>query len=213
MNRFLLGVCMMFSTTLSMLHAQVDGEAKALLDKLSEKTKSYKAVEVAFSFFIEGRGLNQESRGVLKMKGDLYQLQMDSLVVVSDGKTVITYRADVNEAQRVPVNELEEDALTPQTMFTIYEKGFKGKIKEKKTVGGRKITIIDLFPTNPKDKDYSIVRLDIDEDKLQIIKALVIGKNGTKYTYRIEKLTPDKDFPASIFVFDASKYPGVTMVD
>ena len=147
------------------------------------------------------------------MKGDLYQLQMDSLTVVCDGKTVITYRADVNEAQRVPVTELEEDALTPQTMFTIYEKGFKGKVKEKKTVGGRRITVIDLFPTNPKDKDYSIVRLDIDEDKLQIIKALVIGKNGTKYTYRIERLTPDKDFPASIFVFDASKYPGVNMVD
>lgn len=195
------------------INAQVDAEAKTLLDKLSEKAKTYKTVEVDFVFIIEGRGLNEEQRGVLRMKGDKYVLKLDSVEVICDGKFVYTYRADVNEVQKVSVDDLEEGALTPQNMFTIYEQGFKGKIKEKKTVGGKRLTVIDLFPENPKDKDYSIVRLDVDEDKLQITKALVIGKNGTRYTYRIDKLVTDKDIPDSTFEFNAEKYPGAVIVD
>jgi outer membrane lipoprotein-sorting protein len=107
------------------------------------------------------------------------------------------------------VSELDADAVTPKNMFTIYESDFKSKVKEKKG----KVTVIDLFPMNPKEKDYSIVRIDVDTEKLQVNRAMVLAKNGTHYTYRIDKLTPDKTFDDSIFKFDKSKYPGVKIIE
>jgi outer membrane lipoprotein-sorting protein len=195
------------------LFAQIEGEAKTLLDRLSEKTKGYKTVELNFTFIMEGGGINETRNGFLRMSGDKYRLEMDSLVIISDGKTVYSIRQELCEAQAIPVDELDEDALTPQSMFTIYEKGFKGKIKERKSQNGRKLVVIDLFPLKPKEKEYSIVRLDIDEEKLQIVQALVIAKNGTRYTYRIDRLTPDKEMVPSLFRFEAAKFPCVQLID
>jgi len=197
----------------TMISAQIEGEAKTLLDRLSEKTKGYKTVELNFTFIMEGGGINETRKGFLRMSGDRYRLEMDSLVIISDGRTVYSIRQELCEAQAIPVDDLDEDALTPQSMFTIYEKGFKGKIKERKTQGGKKLVVIDLFPLKPKEKEYSIVRLDVDEEKLQIVQALVIAKNGTRYTYRIDKLVPDKEMPASLFRFEAAKFPCVQVID
>ncbi|MCX7744976.1 MAG: outer membrane lipoprotein carrier protein LolA [Flavobacteriales bacterium] len=197
------------------LNAQTDTETKKILDKLSEKTKSFKSVEVEFTFIVDNKDqkINETTKGTLKMKGEKYRLMMKDQEIICNGQKVYTYNKEANEVQVIGVDELEEDAITPKNMFTIYENNFKSRIKEKKTEDGKNITVIDLYPMNPKEKDYSIVRLFVDTDKNMVTKATVLAKNGTLYTYKIDKMVPDKEMNESLFVFDKTKYPGVTIIE
>jgi len=200
-----------FAGALSLQAQGHDEESKKILDQLSAKTKAYKTVELSFTFIVKNdeQGIRDTTKGTLKMKDEKYRLTLADQEIFCDGNKVYTYNKELNEAQVVEVSELDADAVMPKNMFTIYESDFKSKIKEKKG----NITVIDLYPMNPKDKDYSIVRIDVDMTRLQVNRAMVLAKNGTHYTYRIDKLTPDKTFDDSIFVFDKTKYPKVKVIE
>ncbi|MCZ2442355.1 MAG: outer membrane lipoprotein carrier protein LolA [Flavobacteriales bacterium] len=194
---------------------QSDPNAKKILDKLSEKNKSYKTIELEFTFTVENKEqkINETTKGVLKLKDDKYRVTMKEQEIFCNGKKIYTYSKETNEAQVIAVDELEADAITPKNMFTIYENNFKSRVKETIKEDGRTITVIDLYPTNPKEKDYSIVRLFVDAEKDQVLRANVLAKNGSLYVYKIDKITPNKELNDALFEFDKSKYPGVTVIE
>ncbi len=197
------------------LAAQHDVKSKDMLDKLSAKTKAYKTVEVKFSVNITNtdQGIDQTQTGTLKMKGDKYYLKLDDKEIFCDGIEVTTYSKETKEAQVISVDELDDDAMSPKNMFSIYEQGFKTKVKSEKVDSkGRNVMTIDMYPLKPKEKDYTMVRLDVDKDKLQFIKATILGKNGSYYYYTVNSITPDAEMDDNIFIFDKTKYPGVKVI-
>lgn len=201
--------------TASAVMAQHDAKSKEMLDKLSAKTKAYKTTQVEFSFNIvnKDQGINETQSGILKMKGDKYYLKLDDKEIFCDGKEITTYSKDLNEAQVIGADELDKDAVSPSTMFTIYEQGFKTKVKsEQKDKEGRNVMTIDMYPTKPKEKDYTMVRLDVDKDKVQFIKATILGKNGSYYYYTVKSIVADAAMDDSIFIFDKTKYKGVKVI-
>jgi outer membrane lipoprotein-sorting protein len=202
---------LLFSTPF--LKAQTD--ATALLDKLNKKTKAYTSLEAAFTFSVlnTSQKVNEVRKGTIKLKGEKYVLKMGEMDIFCNGKTVYTYSKEMNEAQVIPVAELDDDAMTPQNMFSIYEKGFKSKIKSSKTEGGKKITSIELYPTQPKEKDYTMVKMDVDETSMQIKRVEVMGKNGTKYIYAISSFAANKAMADADFEFQKANYPGVSILD
>jgi outer membrane lipoprotein-sorting protein len=196
--------------------AQHDVKSKDMLDKLSAKTKAYETVDAKFSFQIlnKDQNIDQTQSGTLKMKGDKYYLKLEDKEIFCDGKKVYTYTKELNECQVIGMDELDKDAVTPKNMFTIYEQGFKTKVKsEQKDSKGRNVMSIDLYPLQPKEKDYTMVRLDVDKDKVQFIKATILGKNGSIYYYTISSMTPDVQMDDAIFIFDKTKYPKVKMIE
>jgi outer membrane lipoprotein-sorting protein len=211
---FALATIALFSA--SALVAQHDAKSKDMLDKLSAKTKSYKTVEVKFSFNVvnKDQGIDETQTGVLKMKGDKYYLKLEDKEIFCDGKKITTYSKELNEAQVISVDELDKDAVSPTTMFTIYEQGFKTKVKsEQKDSKGRNVMTIDLYPLKPTEKDYTMVRLDVDKDKVQFIKATILGKNGSYYYYTVNSIVPDGEMDDNIFFFDKTKYKGVKVIE
>lgn len=201
---------------IAVIAAQHDVKSKDMLDKLSTKTQAYKTVEVKFSFNITNtdQKIDQTQSGILKMKGEKYYLKLDDKEIFCDGKKVYTYTKELNECQVIGVDELDKDAMSPKSMFTIYEQGFKTKVKsEQKDSKGRNVMTIDLYPLKPKEKDYTMVRLDVDKDKVQFIKATILGKNGSYYYYTITLLTPDTEMDENIFIFDKTKYPKVKVIE
>jgi outer membrane lipoprotein-sorting protein len=195
--------------------AQVDAEAKKILDKLSVKSKAYKTMEVEFTLTVTNKtkGINEVTKGTMKLKGEAYRLLLKDQEIICNGTKIYTYSKEANEVQVIGVDELEKDAITPKNIFTIYENNFKSALKEKKVVNGKNIAVIDLYPTNPKEKDFTSVKLEVDLDKNQFSKATVTAKNGTTYTYKIDKFTADKEYSSSTFTFDKSKYPGVSVIE
>ena len=46
-----------------------------------------------------------------------------------------------------------------------------------------------------------------------IISTKVFEKNGNRYSYSITSLVPNSNLEDNLFIFDASKYPGVEVID
>ena len=113
---------------------EVDTKAKAILDKLSAKTKSYSTIKADFQYSISNKteGINDSQTGKIQIKGDNYYLSIQGQDIISNGKGIWTV---IKESEEIQINDLpdedEEDYISPNKIFTLYEDGFKYKfVKE-----------------------------------------------------------------------------------
>lgn len=197
----------------SQLMAQSDPKAQEILKGVSAKYKSYKSVSTSFKLNL----LDQKSKkttvqnGTVSLKGAAYNFAMSGQTVMCDGKTTWTYMKESNEVQ-VSDNKPSVDAISPTTIFTMYEKGFKSKFLADKKVSGKAIQLIELTPDDSK-KSYFKIQLTIDKAGKYVSEAKVFDKNGNIYTYSIVKFSPNAIVTDDLFSFNKAKYPGVEIVD
>jgi outer membrane lipoprotein-sorting protein len=93
--------------------------------------------------------------------------------------------------------------MNPTKIFTIYEKGFKYKYS--KIEGG--LEVIDLFPAvKPEKKKYHTAKLYINKIKMQVMKLVMLMKDGSTQTYDIKSFVPNTAMDDKSFVFDTSKF-------
>ncbi|GAB4254648.1 MAG: hypothetical protein Kow0079_11030 [Vicingaceae bacterium] len=188
-----------------------DEKAKKILDELSEKTKKYTSIKADFKLNISNKveKVDEEQTGSIIIKGNKYILNIKGQEVISDGKTMWTIIKDAEEVQINTIDEEDENAISPNKIFSLYEKGFKYQYIDEKD--GKHI--IYLYPNNPKDESYHRITLIINKEKMQIVKAIVYGKDGTNFTYYITSFTPNTNVSDSQFTFDKSKYSGFEIID
>src|SRR5712675_1762564 len=116
---------------LSSVQAQsADQSAKQILDKVSAKFKSYKSLQVQFSYQLQdAQGTSQGiKKGTASMKGNKYLVQLSGQEIYCDGKTIWTYDKSSNE---VTITRLDPSSTTisPQKLFTnFYDKDFLYKV-------------------------------------------------------------------------------------
>lgn len=214
MNRIFLSAVFLLSAV-AVNYAQTDEKANQILKDLSAKTNKLTTIQLDFTFTLlnKDRGLNETTNGSLTVKGDKYKVILDDQEIYCDGQKIYTYKPNANEVQVINVSELDANAITPKTLFTIYESGFKSKVYSDKTESGKNIVEIDLYPLNPKEKDFTIVRLEINKTDMEMRKATVKARNGTIYVYKVKDLKSNATIDDSTFVFDPSKYPGITVIE
>lgn len=195
------------------LQAQTDKKAQDILKSVSVKYKSLKNITAKFKLNIKDQANKaiQNQNGTLVLKGPKYKLIMGTQEILSDGKVVWTYLKDANEVQ---INEPKSDpgAITPQNIFTIYEKGFKSKYIGEKTVGGKVLQIIELVPEDAK-RNFIKIQLTINKSEKYIAQAIVYEKSGTNYTYSIDSFNSNTEVNDTIFTFNKSNYPNVDVID
>jgi outer membrane lipoprotein-sorting protein len=198
------------------LFAQQDAKAKEILDKLSQTSKSYKTVQIDFSFTLENKSgsVTETNEGMVALKGKSYRLHMPAMgmEVFSNGVATWSYLTESNE---VNISDNEADsgaALNPANLFTIYEKGFNYTYIGEENIGGKASEIIDLFPTD-KTKTFTKVRLNIDKSKYQILRAKTFNKDGNIYTLSMKNMKTDMSLADDYFKFDPAKYPKVEIND
>ena len=205
-----------FMTAASSLFAQTssDPDAKKILDAVSAKFKSYKAVQSSFTYKVEnadGKVISTK-KGTVYMKGTKYRVSFVGQEIYCDGNTVWTYDKSSNE---VTVSKLDASTttLTPQKLFTnFYDKDFLYKLNGEKKQGGKTIQEIEMTP-NDKTKAFHKVYLLIDKNAKTIYSTRVLEKAGNKYSYTVNTLNGNANIPDSKFVFNKSDYPGVEEVD
>ena len=195
--------------------AQTDAKAKAILNSVSKKYRSYDVVKADFSLIIDARqsNVNETQQGTLYVKANAnkYRVNTSGQELISDGKTLWTYLKEEKEVQVTTVDN-SNNALNPAKIFTLYEKGYKYLYTGEKKSGTKVYQTIDLTPLNSNDP-YFKIRLSIDKNANQIASALIFEKNGNKYTYNVKTFTGNAKVPESTFTFDGKKYPGVEVVD
>jgi len=194
-----------------------DPEAKKILDKIRKKYEGYKSLEASFTLTIELPGQKQEvQKGTIAQEGDSkFRLEMDEQVIVSDSKTTWVYLKKNNEVQinDADPKDTENGFLTPKALLKRYQKGdYLYAVTDKTTEGGKLLTHIEFKPKD-KNSEYSKLRVSIDEKAGSIQSVKAFGKDSSRYTFSISKLTPNKQFAADYFTFDVKKYPGAKVED
>jgi outer membrane lipoprotein-sorting protein len=205
----ILALIFVYSTSFS----QNDPKAQEILKGVSAKYKSYKSLTASFSLNLLDKKTNklQNQKGTVSLKGEMYHLVMTDQEVMSDGKTQWTFLKESNEVQIAEV-ENKPDLITPTTIFTMYEKGFKTKYVGEKTENGSVVQKIELYPEDNK-KNYIKILITILKSEKYVNSAKVFDKNGNEYTYSITKFTPNAAVTDDMFTFNKAKHPGVEVVD
>ncbi|MFT4093490.1 MAG: outer membrane lipoprotein carrier protein LolA [Niabella sp.] len=194
--------------------AQRDPKAKAILDQVSAKFKTYTSLVANFSYQITNAAgkVMATKKGTVQMKGSKYAIDLGGNKIMSDGVTVWNYDPSAKE---VTVNSANasENTISPQKLFTdFYNKDFKYVLDKDSKVGGRDVNKIVM---QPLDRNKPIERLYIAIDKAtkNIISTTVIEKSGNRYVYSLSNFKPNSSIADGVFSFDKAKYPGVEVVD
>ena len=183
-------------------------KARTILDDVSAKTKAYKTIKIDFTYTMENKGqkINESFTGTLFSKGDGYKLLFSGQEVISDGKTVWTYLKDAGEVQ---VNEAtkDDDSFTPTNLLSSYTENFKAKLLSEDA----KQYIIELTPI--QKKNFNKVKVVIDKSKKVLNSLAIFDKNGSTYTYSVNKFETDLPLKDSMFTFKAADHPSVDVID
>lgn len=197
------------------VQAQNDPKAKQILDQLSSKTKSYSTIKADFNYTLDNEvdDMHETQPGTIAIKGEKYMLNIAGQEIKSDGKTVWTYLKDAEEVQISEIDKDNQEQITPTSIFTMYEKGFKQKFIKEENISGVNTAVIHIFPIDLDSKAYHTVKLYINKDKMQLSKVEIMGKEGDSYTYTIKSFQPNVNLPDNYFVFNKADYPDVEVVD
>ena len=205
MNKFLT-IAFLFLTSLS-LQAQ-DKKAKDLLDQVTAKVKSYNNIFIDFKYALNNskENINQESKGNVIMKGNMYVLNLMGVTKIFDGKKIYTINPEDEEVSISKLNDKDDSAVTPSKMLTFYNSGYKYTWDITQNIKGRQIQYVKLTPTNTKDQRKEIL-LGIDTQTKNIYNLIELGKNGTKTTLTVNSFKINQPLSKNQFTFEASKYP------
>ncbi len=203
MKKFLFLMAILTTTLAS---AQDADKAKALLDDVYNKVKSYDNIFVDFKFVLnnEEAGINNETRGEVTLKGDKYVADFFGAKQMFDGTKVYTI---VPENEEVTIEDKSEDpdAFSPSKLLTFYKQGHTYAWDIEQNVQGRKIQFVKLTPIDTNSEIKSRL-LGVDAETKHIYKLIETGKNGTKTTITVNSFKTDQPLSETLFTFDKDKY-------
>lgn len=191
-----------------------DPDAKAILDQVSAKFKTYRTVTANFTLSITNAAgkVQGTKKGLVYMKGSKYRVNIPGQEIYSDGNNIWTYDKSANEVQLTKFDP-SSNTITPQKMFTnFYDKDFLYKLDGETKQGKKTIQEIELTPVD-KTKTFFKVLVDIDKPSKNIVSTKVFEKNGNRYIYTVTSLKTNTSLPESLFVFNSKNYPNVEVVD
>lgn len=185
-----------------------DKKAKALLDEVTAKVKSYDNIQIDFKYSLNNskENINQESKGNVILKGNQYVLNFMGITKIFDGKKSYTIVPEDEEISISSVDDNDENAITPSKMLTFFNKGYKYAWDITQNIKGRKIQYIKLIPLSSKDQRKEIL-LGIDIQTKHIYNLIETGKNGTKTTIVVNSFKTNQPLSKNQFTFVQSKYP------
>lgn len=199
---FLIALLTMFS-----VNAQNADKAKALLNEVSSKVKSYDNMVIDFKYTLENKaeGVNQETRGDVSIKGDKYVLNLMGTTQLFDGKKIYTIIPEDQEINVSNYNEEDANNITPSKMFTFYEDGYTYKWDIAQDVKGRKIQYIKLTPIDSNAEVKNIL-LGIDSQTKHIYNLIQTQDNGTKITITVKSFKNNQPLAQNLFNFSENRY-------
>lgn len=211
-------------STYSTDFAQKDSQAKAILNQVSQKYRSYDVIKTDFTFSLNNQQANiketQTGTLISKAKTGKYRVTLYNSAakpevdkeILSDGKNQWTYLKKDKEVQVSDADKGGDGLNNPAQIFTMYEKGFKYLYTGEQKIAGKAYQNIELTPEDDKKAIFK-VKLTIDKVKKQLYSALLFDKNGNRYTYTVRTFTPNVPAPDATFAWDAKGHPGVEVVD
>jgi outer membrane lipoprotein-sorting protein len=210
---FLTGI---FLVSVFFTQAQQDTKAKQILEEVSKNTRSVNTISADFVFLMENKEMeiSERNEGSIKLKGQKYVVDLPDLgvKVFSDGKTLWNYMEDGNQVTISNMEDGGSELMDPSSVFTIYEKGFQAKYVGEKKIGNEMVYQIELFP-DTEEHEVSKILLSVGQSDKMIKSALLYGTDGNIYGIEVKKMDTLTELPDSYFVFNASDYADIEIID
>lgn len=191
-----------------------DPVAKKILDGVSARFKTYKAIQATFTLIAEdpqGR-VQGNKKGTLWMKGTKYRVAISGQEIICDGQTIWTYDKSANEVTLTAVDP-SGNGITPQKLFTnFYDKDFLYKMNGEKKQDGKVVQEIELTPTD-KSRTFHKVYLLVDKKTQLISTTKILEKSGNRYSYSVNNFQGNAQVADNRFLFDPKQFPGVEVID
>jgi len=206
---FLFGI--LYSTQAQNMH---DPKAKTILDKVSQKAKKAQPFEIDFSnrLIDKQSDVDETSKGNVKVSGANYQLKLGENIIYCNGSIVWTYYPEMEEVEIRDIKDMDE-AMNPVTVFDMYKKGFKYRLKGEKKENGKNLYVIDLYPENPKDKKYGRAQILVVKGTYELYAFNTYFKDGKEYHLNLKNFKSKISVQNSDFEFNSKKFPDVEVTD
>ncbi len=188
--------------------AKDKNKAKALLDKVVSKAKSYKNMVIDFKYAINNsaENVNQENKGTVMLQGNKYVLSFMGVTKIFDGKKIYTIVPEDEEITITNNDESDPNTMSPNKIFTFFKKGFKYSMDIKQPMAGKTIQYVKLTPSSVTDKRKEIL-IGIDTKTNHIHNLIEVGKNGTRTTLTVTTFKFNQKLAKNQFTFVKAKYP------
>jgi len=182
-----------------------DPKAKAILDEVSALVKGYKSIQADALFTVVGKDkkvIDKPQAWKIQVKGPKFRLEIPGTSILSDGKTLWNYNKDAKEVT-IKNFDPSSDEMNPAKIFTIYENGYKYKYEKEEKVGTAMCHVIALYPSvKPERKKFHTAKIYIDKTKKQMVKMVMLMKDGGTQTYDIKNMKTNVDLQDNLFTFD-----------
>jgi len=192
------------------LNAQNTTNAESILDKAAAKVQLSKGTNVSFSLTQKDKSTHiiSSSKGILKVKGEKYYLKQEATEIFCNGVQVWNYDGE-KEVTVANIDKEDEDAFSPEQILT----GFNKKeftIKLLSSVGtDHKLQLIPV----DKRKNFKEIILYINKSTNLVSKSIITDKLNAATEVVFTSISLNLTIPDNQFVFDASRHPGVEIVN
>ena len=182
-------------------------KAKQLLNKVTNKIKTYQTLKIDFKYNLSNynENINQESRGNIALQNNLYHLNFMGVNKIFDGTKIYTIIPEDEEINIVSFDKDDDTQLTPSNLFTFFQKGFNYKMDILQNLNGRKIQYVKLIPKDSNDQRKQVL-VGIDTMTNHIYNIIETGKNSTVTTLTVTSLKTNIKLSENHFKFVPSKY-------
>lgn len=220
LNKSVIFTCLCFVGLLNIAQAQNnslgknDPDAKKVLDALSAKLQSYKAIQATFTLKVEdAKGKLQGSKtGIIYIKGPQYHISISGQEIYSDGKDTWSYDKSSNEVT-ITKTDASSKTISPDKIFTdFYDKDFLYKLNGESKIGTRTVQEVELTPLD-KTKTLFKAILSIDKAQHTLVSVEWFEKSGNRYTLSTSKLNGNAPLTDAQLAYSKAKYPGAEEVD
>lgn len=192
-------------------NAQSDAKATEILSKVSKVYKSYTTITSTFTITTtSAQGKSTASSGTVYLKGNKYKLDYSGQEIYCNGKFVWTYNKTDEEVTK-EFYKVKDGSITPNDIFTIYNKDFKNAYEGPTVKNGKTYEVIKMVPK--KKVNYSYIKLEIDKSTNKIQNLIQHYKNGSEVTMAVNKLTPNTALADTFFEWNSKTHPSATEVD
>jgi len=184
-----------------------DNESKSILEKVKAKYEAYSTMKINLNqVIVDAEDGDEKMTATLWLKGDMFKLEYQDQVLMTDTKKYWIYFKDDKEVNISNYDLDDENSIKPSDIFSLYEKDFQYKLDGTASRGDDKFWIIRFNP-HDKNVDYHAIKLYINQSDYSIAQAIIIDKEQNQIKFMINKLEPNLNLPDSFFQFNKDEYP------
>lgn len=206
-------ITLLFGFSINAVAQSKNKQASEILEEVSQKTKSYSVIDMAFNYQMENpdANINELTKGHVLVSGDKYRLEIAGQIVVCDGETIWTILEGSEEVQINTVSE-DDESFSPTKLLSDYTEDYKSKLDPKvDELNGVNVYLLELTPN--EKKNFKNVNLYINKEKMQPYRMEIYDFNNSVYTYTITKFDTDIKTTDADFTFSEADYPDFDVID